>query len=148
MPPAGLAAPRLSSQPHGAVVVPLGNIPCTVALFPIRIRSELISLQLGLHTILRHLHPDYADFTSVSNVRARLQWPLENATATPTGVPSYVVDSDGTRRANAVLLMLARNSELEGALSSVTQLEERFNHRYNYSWVFLNEVPFTDEFKE
>ena len=114
----------------------------------IRAGSELMLLQLGLHTILRHLHPDYADLTSVSSVRARLQWPLEKATATPTGVPSYVVDSDGTRRANAVLLMLARNSELEGALSSVMQLEERFNHRYNYSWVFLNEVPFTDEFKE
>lgn len=50
--------------------------------------------------------------------------------------------------ANAVLLMLARNSELEGAVSSVRQLEERFNQRYHYPWVFLNEEPFTDEFKE
>jgi hypothetical protein len=49
--------------------------------------------------------------------------------------------------ANAVMLMLARNSELEGAASSVRQLEERFNHKYHYPWVFLNEEPFTDEFK-
>lgn len=53
---------------------------------------------------------------------------------------------DGT--ANAVLLMLARNSELEGAVSSVRQLEEKFNHRFHYPWVFLNEEPFTEEFKQ
>ena len=44
--------------------------------------------------------------------------------------------------------MLVRNSELDSALSSVKQLEERFNKRFGYPWVFLNEVPFTDEFKE
>ena len=55
---------------------------------------------------------------------------------------------NGTRRANAAVLMLVRNSELEGAVSSVRQFEERFNHNRNYPWVFLNEVPFTDEFKE
>jgi len=53
---------------------------------------------------------------------------------------------DGT--ANAVMLMLARNNELEGAVSSVKQLEENFNHRYHYPWVFLNEGPFTEEFKQ
>ena len=50
--------------------------------------------------------------------------------------------------ANAVMLMLARNFELEGAVRSVKNLEEKFNHRYHYPWVFLNEEPFTEEFKE
>lgn len=27
------------------------------------------------------------------------------------------------------------------------QLETRFNHRYNYPYVFLNDEPFTEEFK-
>jgi len=49
---------------------------------------------------------------------------------------------------NAVMLMLSRNSELEGAVSSVKQLEEKFNRRYHYPWVFLNEEPFTEEFKQ
>lgn len=53
---------------------------------------------------------------------------------------------DGT--ANAVMLMLARNGELKGAVSSVKQLEEKFNQRYHYPWVFLNEEPFTEEFKQ
>ena len=44
--------------------------------------------------------------------------------------------------------MLVRNSELDNALSSVKQLEERFNKRFGYHWVFLNDVAFYDEFKE
>ncbi|KAJ6595556.1 glycosyltransferase family 15 protein [Mycena vulgaris] len=53
----------------------------------------------------------------------------------------------GRPRANATLLMLARNSDLPGAISSVSQMEDKFNKHCNYPWVFLNEEPFTDEFK-
>jgi hypothetical protein len=42
--------------------------------------------------------------------------------------------------------MLARNSDLEGALSSVQELEASFNHQFNYPWTFLNDEPFDDEF--
>jgi alpha 1,2-mannosyltransferase len=51
-------------------------------------------------------------------------------------------------RANATLLMLARNSDLDGAMQSVRELEDRFNHKYNYPWVFLNEEPFSNDFKQ
>lgn len=47
---------------------------------------------------------------------------------------------------NATLVMLVRNSELEGALSSMRSLEDRFNRNYKYPWVFLNDVPFDEEF--
>jgi alpha 1,2-mannosyltransferase len=50
-------------------------------------------------------------------------------------------------RANATLLMLARNSDAESALRSVRELEDRFNHQFHYPWVFLNEEPFSEEFK-
>ncbi|AMD22494.1 HHL276Cp [Eremothecium sinecaudum] len=49
---------------------------------------------------------------------------------------------------NATLLMLCRNWELTGVLKSMRSLEDRFNHKYNYDWVFLNEVPFDEEFIE
>lgn len=49
---------------------------------------------------------------------------------------------------NATLVMLVRNTELKGALQSMRSLEDRFNRNYKYPWVFLNDVPFTDEFKE
>ncbi|EDO17399.1 hypothetical protein Kpol_1060p56 [Vanderwaltozyma polyspora DSM 70294] len=49
---------------------------------------------------------------------------------------------------NATLLMLVRNWELDGALKSMRSLEDRFNWKYNYDWVFLNDYHFTPEFKE
>jgi len=66
----------------------------------------------------------------------------------PAGIRGGSEETIQDGAANAVMLMLARNSELEGAVSSVKQLEEKFNHRYHYPWVFLNEVPFTEEFKQ
>ncbi|KAF7313799.1 Glycosyltransferase family 15 protein [Mycena chlorophos] len=53
----------------------------------------------------------------------------------------------GRERANATLLMLARNSDIAGAAASVAQLEDKFNKHCNYPWVFLNEEPFTEDFK-
>ncbi|KAF8526872.1 glycosyltransferase family 15 protein [Hysterangium stoloniferum] len=50
------------------------------------------------------------------------------------------------RRANATFVMLVRNDEVNHAISSIKQVEDRFNHRYNYPWVFLNDEPFSDEF--
>ena len=52
-----------------------------------------------------------------------------------------------TERANATLLMLARNSDVDSAVTTVKQLEDRFNGKYHYPWVFLNEQPFSDDFK-
>lgn len=51
-----------------------------------------------------------------------------------------------TGRANATIVMLARNSELEGVISSIMSMESKFNADHNYPWVFLNEEPFIDEF--
>jgi alpha 1,2-mannosyltransferase len=44
--------------------------------------------------------------------------------------------------------MLARNTDVEGAVRSIREMEERFNRRYNYPYVFLNEEPFTEDFKK
>lgn len=49
---------------------------------------------------------------------------------------------------NATLVMLVRNRELKGALLSMRSLEDRFNRDYKYPWVFMNDVPFTEEFIE
>lgn len=49
---------------------------------------------------------------------------------------------------NACIYMLVRNSELHEALDSIRQIEDRFNRRYRYPWVFLNDDYFTEEFKK
>ena len=52
------------------------------------------------------------------------------------------------RRANATFVMLARNNDMDSAVKSVREVEDRFNRKYHYPWVFLNEEPFTEEFKK
>ncbi|KAI8867155.1 glycosyl transferase [Ramicandelaber brevisporus] len=52
-----------------------------------------------------------------------------------------------TKRLRAAFVVLCRNSDLNGILSSMRQYEDRFNRNFNYPWVFLNDEPFTDEFK-
>ena len=51
-------------------------------------------------------------------------------------------------RENATLLMLTNSWEMDGALRVVSEVEERFNRKFNYPWIFLNDEPFSDEFKQ
>ncbi|SMN19325.1 similar to Saccharomyces cerevisiae YKR061W KTR2 Mannosyltransferase involved in N-linked protein glycosylation [Maudiozyma saulgeensis] len=60
----------------------------------------------------------------------------------------YEYVNKSSNKVNAVLLMLVRNWELPYALKSMRSLEDRFNHDYQYDWVFLNDVPFDDAFIE
>lgn len=48
---------------------------------------------------------------------------------------------------SAVILVLCRNEELPGIKASITNLEQRFNKKYQYPYVFLNDKEFTKEFK-
>ncbi|KAK9448456.1 nucleotide-diphospho-sugar transferase [Limtongia smithiae] len=47
---------------------------------------------------------------------------------------------------NAALIMLVRNSELHEALTSMRMMEDRFNKKFRYPWIFLNDDDFTEEF--
>lgn len=49
---------------------------------------------------------------------------------------------------NATFVTLSRNEELESLLPTIENVEQRFNHRFHYGWVFLNDKEFSDEFKE
>jgi mannosyltransferase len=43
--------------------------------------------------------------------------------------------------------VLVRNEELEDLLPTMQQLEEHWNHKFNYPWTFFNDVHFSEEFK-
>lgn len=45
----------------------------------------------------------------------------------------------------ATIFMLVRNSELQEALNTMRQIEDRFNKNYRYPWTFLNDDVFTEE---
>ena len=109
-----------------------------------------------MHSILSFTHEDYGRATSLRNLASQLPWSASDSTYSPDDhvvLPpadvgtSIVPDRVLSRKANATLLMLARNSDLDNAVKSVRRLEDRFNRRAGYPWVFLNEEPFSDEFK-
>ncbi|CAG8471418.1 13988_t:CDS:2, partial [Racocetra persica] len=72
----------------------------------------------------------------------------------PEDLPSIVFGPNKTNvieepdRAKACFVVLIRNSDLHSFRASMRQLEDRFNHKYNYPYVFLNDEPFTEEFKQ
>jgi alpha 1,2-mannosyltransferase len=87
------------------------------------------------------------------------------ATSTPTAIPSpqvptnaqpqtspYIKDqlppatASGSRM-NATFVTLARNSDVWEIAKSIRQVEDRFNRKFNYDWVFLNDADFDDTFK-
>ncbi|KKY15607.1 putative glycolipid 2-alpha-mannosyltransferase [Phaeomoniella chlamydospora] len=51
-------------------------------------------------------------------------------------------------RVNATFVTLARNSDIWEISRSIRQVEDRFNRKYNYDWVFLNDKPFDENFKK
>ena len=53
----------------------------------------------------------------------------------------------GGGRENAVVIILCRNREIIPMLQTMHQFEEKFNSQFNYPYVFLNNEPFTEEFK-
>lgn len=52
-----------------------------------------------------------------------------------------------TERVNATMVMMARNSDVDGAVASILNVQEQFNHNFGYPWVFLNNEPWTEDFK-
>lgn len=45
-------------------------------------------------------------------------------------------------------MILARNSDIDGVIQSIEQVESKFNRKFNYPWVVLNEVEFSVGFKK
>ncbi|ORE04818.1 glycosyl transferase [Rhizopus microsporus var. microsporus] len=48
----------------------------------------------------------------------------------------------------ACFVVLVRNEELAGITSTIKQVEQRFNSKFNYPYIFLNDADFTPEFIE
>ncbi|KAL8784818.1 MAG: hypothetical protein Q9213_003722 [Squamulea squamosa] len=64
----------------------------------------------------------------------------------PSGPTDAVADT-GSERMNATFVTLARNSDLWEIVKSIRQVEDRFNRKFHYDWVFLNDKPFDETFK-
>ena len=56
-------------------------------------------------------------------------------------------DEHDRARGKAAIIALVRNSELGEMAQSMRELEETFNRKFNYPWIFFNDEPFDDKFK-
>lgn len=54
---------------------------------------------------------------------------------------------NNTERVNATMVMMARNSDVDGAVASILNVQNQFNMNFGYPWVFLNNEPWSQEFK-
>jgi alpha 1,2-mannosyltransferase len=101
-------------------------------------------------------HKEYGRMMSMSSVVSHFMGaPAQNDVSHPPEDQDHpLIDSAPkspptvvSRRANASFVMLARNSDVNGAVRSIRALEDRFNRKHGYPYVFLNDVPFTENFK-
>ncbi|GAB7346799.1 hypothetical protein MBLNU459_g1897t1 [Dothideomycetes sp. NU459] len=67
---------------------------------------------------------------------------------TPNTKPGLAPAKAPGERMNATFVTLARNGDVWEIARSIRQVEDRFNKRFNYDWVFLNDQPFDDTFKK
>ena len=112
-------------------------------------------VQVSLHYILSFSHEEYGRATSLSNIKNKFgSSPSAGKPPYQNGVPPEYYDTvkedkpaPPERKANAAIVSLARNGDIDGILFSMKQMEDRFNRRYGYPYVFLNEEEFSEDFK-
>ncbi len=98
----------------------------------------LIIFNDGLDDILQRHSINFK--TSLTNISSEIDSPFQIGCRD-------VFQERKQKRANAVLVILSRNSELEGVIESINSLEKHFNKWFNYPYVFLNDEEFNEEFK-
>jgi alpha 1,2-mannosyltransferase len=72
----------------------------------------------------------------------------EKAPTTPNTANELGPPTDAGPRMNATFVTLARNGDVWEIARSIRQVEDRFNRKFHYDWVFLNDKPFDNTFKK
>ncbi|KZT42076.1 glycosyltransferase family 15 protein [Sistotremastrum suecicum HHB10207 ss-3] len=114
---------------------------------PLRYLFLVLGILIGLHYILSFTHEEYGRATSISNIASGLRGSQPPYKYEAKPVSDYF-DGNTTvhRKANAAFVVLARNNDLQNVIASMKQMEDRFNKKFDYPWVFLNEQPFSEDF--
>ncbi|KAJ1944420.1 hypothetical protein GGF37_002199, partial [Kickxella alabastrina] len=97
-------------------------------------RFLLLALTLvGLYGLIHVNYDAASDFISSKKLE-----PYRRQVSYEPGAPKPV---------NGCFAVLARNQDWRSLRESMKQMEDRFNHQFNYPYVFLNDEPFSEEFK-
>ncbi|KAL8702280.1 MAG: hypothetical protein Q9201_004488 [Fulgogasparrea decipioides] len=93
----------------------------------------------------RIIYPDMKTDPNLEGISPQTHEPAGKLWRATDG--DYSPKAPNPSRINATLLSLVRNSEVDGIIQSMRDLERTWNHKFNYPWTFFNDVPFTPEFK-
>ena len=92
-------------------------------------------------------HPSYQKRPKVGEKYSPADYPMPMSANDPGWNDVLYGEAPGPRM-NATFVTLARNSDVWEISKSIRDVEDRFNRRYNYDWVFLNDKPFDSTFKK
>ncbi|EAU88529.2 alpha-1,2-mannosyltransferase [Coprinopsis cinerea okayama7 len=122
---------------------------------PMRYVVLVLGIIISLHFILSFTHESYGRVTGIDHIKDRISGAVNRPQGPPykQGVPDeyYIkqnITSPQGRKANAVVVILARNGDINGVVYTMKQFEDRFNKKFGYPYVFLNDAPFDDNFKK
>lgn len=102
--------------------------------------------QLGRHAQTAAFPPAQAPKATSGAPAPPRQKHAADSEKTLTTIPA---DENGSApKMNATFVTLARNGDIWEIARSIRQMEDRFNHRFHYDWVFLNDKPFDSQFKK
>ncbi|KAG1732979.1 glycolipid 2-alpha-mannosyltransferase-domain-containing protein [Suillus lakei] len=105
-------------------------------------RSITTALITGMSKAYRDDYSSSKDLSTKQSISKDTTSTASPAESEPSYFFGNIISHDPSTpsRANATLVMLARNSDLDG-------LEANFNHKFKYPWMFLNDEPFSYRFK-
>ncbi|KIK69898.1 glycosyltransferase family 15 protein [Collybiopsis luxurians FD-317 M1] len=113
-----------------------------------RLLLTIFGAVIIIHYLLTLTHTEYRRVTSIESLTSHFR----NDAHAPIPDRYYPSFSNETlvvaHRANATFAILARNGDIDGVVRSVREIEDRFNRRFMYPYVFLNDEEFSEEFKE
>ncbi|KAJ1884489.1 hypothetical protein LPJ66_010584, partial [Kickxella alabastrina] len=114
----------------------------------------IVAAFVGLLVVWRDLR---YDFNFVSDMRTAelarrtqtvtsmvVQTSLKLQTSVVTEVVQVPKEETKEPKTDAAFVILTRNKDLNDLRETLIQLEDRFNRRYNYPYVFLNNEPFSE----
>ncbi|OUM56052.1 hypothetical protein BVG19_g5713 [[Candida] boidinii] len=124
-----------------------------IIILIIKLSIDFISSPISIKYLISKENKTLKDFYTDNNLLKK--YPISNRPIISEkdqvfeyGCRDPFIEANANPRENAAFVVLARNSEIDGVISSMKSLERHFNQWFNYPWIFLNNERFTKEFKD
>ncbi|CAH2352293.1 alpha-1,2 mannosyltransferase Ktr1p [[Candida] railenensis] len=115
----------------------------------IPIVSVLVWMQFSTHFAKINISwvPLNSHIPHVNSLKNNTHLDLRSFLRSHNGEFPVIMERDvDTHRENAAFMVLCRNEDLYSLTETIQNVQDRFNSKFSYDWVFLNDVEFTEDF--